>query len=291
MPVVYSIRDWNATFEVAQSRKIDGPHSWVAMPTKHDGKCFRKIMARTDGLVVFAAWVLIVQVAAKCQPRGQLADSDGPLTAADLNLKTGCPTEAFETALQVLSSKDFRWIVVEEWEESPATGQDSTEQDKESASADSSAELGRNGQSADSEFVFPVTGKGPKEWALSKAKFDEYVAAYPSFDVANELRKARQWCRDNERQRKTAGGMAAFLTRWMNKAQNFGRGKGQPDPPKSEYREITPEQFKIHKDNDEFMTRPLRDNKNPNRWFGQLRSTRKVETFVKPMPTNADGDC
>ena len=73
------------------------------------------------------------------------------------------------------------------------------------------------------EFVFPTTGKGPQQWQLSQAKLDEYLAAYPGLDVLAEMRKARQWCRDEARKRKTHAGMLGFLTNWLNKAQNSGR--------------------------------------------------------------------
>jgi len=73
------------------------------------------------------------------------------------------------------------------------------------------------------EFVFPTTGKGPQQWQLSQAKLDEYLGAYPGLDVIAEMRKARQWCRDNARKRKTHAGMLGFLTNWLNKAQNSGR--------------------------------------------------------------------
>lgn len=75
-----------------------------------------------------------------------------------------------------------------------------------------------------SEFVFPTTGKGASQWTLPQDKLDEYLASYPGLDVLKELRAARQWCRDNPRNRKTAGRMLAFLTGWMNRSQNSNRG-------------------------------------------------------------------
>jgi hypothetical protein len=116
MAVVYSIRNWDDDFEVAQSKKIKGPHQWVAIPTKHDGKSFRRLMLREDGPQVYAAWILLIQVAAKCTVRGVLADGDGPLGVDDLSIKTGCPAVVFENAIKVLSSKEIGWLVVEEWE-------------------------------------------------------------------------------------------------------------------------------------------------------------------------------
>lgn len=287
MPTVFSIRDWNDHFECSQSRKVTGPLTWVSMPTKHDGKVFRKIMARMDGLMVFAAWVLIVEVAAKCPIRGRLADADGPLTAADLNLKTGCPTEAFETALNVLSSNDFGWIQISEWEGSGSElpTQDRTGQDRESGVPDSSAEIGRNGQSSTAEateFVFPCVGRGPKEWTLTKEKLAEYVAAYPGLDVATECRKARQWCRDKTRQRKTYGGMPAFLTGWFNRAQNRGAGKAAPI--EEGYRKVTPEEFAEFARLKRFREKPTRHATDQHWVFGTLRDGSKVECRNYPLP-------
>jgi hypothetical protein len=143
----YSIRAWNENFEISQSRKIDGPLSWVAIPCKHDGLGFRRIMALEDGPAMYGAWALIVQVAAKCKPRGVLADERGPLTPEELSFKTGCPEGIFKRALEVLSSERVGWLVVEEWETTgsvlppqDSTGHDTTVQDKTSKKAAVAAE-------------------------------------------------------------------------------------------------------------------------------------------------------
>lgn len=117
MTVLYSIRDWNTHFENAQSRPVKALH-WVAMPIKHDGKSFRRIMLREDAGDVFAAWVLIVQVAAKCSPRGILIDDDGPLGPADLAIKTGFPEAKFAKSLNILSSKEIGWLLSARYEPS-----------------------------------------------------------------------------------------------------------------------------------------------------------------------------
>ncbi len=104
------VRDWNEHFEISQSRKIVGPLNWVGVKTKHDGKGFRRLMAHPNGPALYGAFHLIVQIAAKCPARGLLSDADGPLTADDLAIKTGCPAEVFSEAIEVLSSKGIAWI-------------------------------------------------------------------------------------------------------------------------------------------------------------------------------------
>ncbi|MBE7465610.1 MAG: hypothetical protein HS116_19215 [Planctomycetes bacterium] len=113
MNPTYCIRDWNLHFEKAQSRKVEHT-KWVAVPNKHDGKGFRRVMREPDGVAVYGAWNLMLQVASKCPKRGTLADEDGPLTALDLELKTGCPEAAFARAFTVLC--EVGWLLVDDRE-------------------------------------------------------------------------------------------------------------------------------------------------------------------------------
>src|SRR5207247_293226 len=83
---------------------------WIALPTSLDGLAFRRLIGREDGPQLYAAWLLIAQVAAKCATRGVLRDTSGPLTAEDLALRTGAPAELFTKALQVLTSKEIGWL-------------------------------------------------------------------------------------------------------------------------------------------------------------------------------------
>jgi hypothetical protein len=111
----YRIKDWDRHFEVAQSRaavkRLKSPR-WIALPVKHDGKGLRRIAAHPRGAEIFAAWVLIVQVAAKMQVRGLLVDDSEPLDAEDMHFKTGFPVQIFEIAFDFLSHKKVAWLEV-----------------------------------------------------------------------------------------------------------------------------------------------------------------------------------
>ncbi len=85
-----------------------------------------------------------------------------------------------------------------------------------------------------SEFCFPVRGKGAEDWWLPAAKLEEYRESFPGMHVDAELRKARQWTRDNPSKRKTASGMLAFLTRWLSKAANRGDSNGNSRSPREQ---------------------------------------------------------
>lgn len=112
---LYSIKNWANHYEKAQTRKVERAQ-WVPMPLKHDGKGYRRLIAQRNGAAIYGAWVLIVQVAAKCPTRGVLADEDGPLSSADLALKTGCPESVFEQALEVLCSPSVGWMLVSDYQ-------------------------------------------------------------------------------------------------------------------------------------------------------------------------------
>lgn len=141
----YRIRGWDEHYETYESRRLK-TLLWVAMPTKHDGKTFRRVMRLDPSGSLYGAWALIVQVAAKCPVRGTLADGDGSLTALDIADKTDLSTEAVQHALDVFSSSAIRWLETDSPAESagvparsagtPAyrtgiTEQDITEQDKD----------------------------------------------------------------------------------------------------------------------------------------------------------------
>ncbi len=116
VPATFRIKNWGKIYEVSDAKRTGQgkPLSWVALPTKHDGRGYRRLMRRKEGLEVFAAFVLMVEVAAKLPERGTLADEDGPLTSDDLSDKTGADINAFEIAFQVLSDKQLgiNWLEI-----------------------------------------------------------------------------------------------------------------------------------------------------------------------------------
>jgi hypothetical protein len=232
MAVVYSIKGWGEEgyyYEVAQNRRTAGQLPWVAMSTRHDGLSLRRLMLLEDGPAIYGAWCLMVQVAAKCPVRGTLADVSGPLTAVDLSLKTGMAAQVFDRAFHVLVSKEIGWLLG-----APATRRNGRSEPryvtirnvtKRNVTNDSpKGESCTETPEASSEppaFVLEFPCDGPvKEFQLTEAKLAEYRESYPHIDVIGECRKALQWLRDNPTKRKTAGGMPAYLGRWLAKAND-----------------------------------------------------------------------
>lgn len=108
MADIYRIKDWEP-FETAQSKNYK-TLNWVCLTNKHDGGSYRRLMARDDAMTIYAAWLMIVQVASKCSPRGTLINDGKPITAEDIHFKTGGPIEAFEKAFEILSSPEIDWL-------------------------------------------------------------------------------------------------------------------------------------------------------------------------------------
>lgn len=72
MTVAYRIKDWNVHFENNRTRELKHLE-WVPIPTKHDSDGFTQLMSHPNGTAHYGAWVLIVEVAAKCKVRGTLS--------------------------------------------------------------------------------------------------------------------------------------------------------------------------------------------------------------------------
>lgn len=108
---VYIINDWDDNFEVSESRKIK-KLSWVALPNRHDSAPFRRVAQLQNSPEIFAAWVLIVQIASKMPVRGVLQNSAGPLTCEDLALMTGFPEKIFAAAFLELQKPGIKWISI-----------------------------------------------------------------------------------------------------------------------------------------------------------------------------------
>jgi hypothetical protein len=109
---LYKIRDWAAIFENNRSRTVKDL-AWVPIPNRHDGENYSLIMAQKNASEIFAAWVLMLQVASRCHPRGSLVrDNQKPHTPLTLSTKTRAPEKWFEIALNFLE-KETDWLEIE----------------------------------------------------------------------------------------------------------------------------------------------------------------------------------
>ena len=58
------------------------------------------------------------------------------------------------------------------------------------------------------------------EHPITEAMAAEWAQAYPAVDVNQQLREMRAWCLANPKNRKTAAGIARFVTTWLGREQD-----------------------------------------------------------------------
>ena len=76
--------------------------------------------------------------------------------------------------------------------------------------------------------TFPCDGP-VANWQATAAQVARWRELYPTLDLRHELLKAHTWIVDHPAKRKTARGMAGFITSWLGRATNQPRGF-QPNP-------------------------------------------------------------
>lgn len=68
--------------------------------------------------------------------------------------------------------------------------------------------------------------------SVTEADVTQLATLYPAANVRAELLKMRRWCDANPTRRKTARGIAAFISNWLERVQNEGSPNAQPTPPR-----------------------------------------------------------
>lgn len=239
---LYRVKDWDKHFENNKSRERDQCH-FVCVPNKQHGLGLLRILSEPDGAGIYGVWHLIVGLLSRQHlPRIGCLTVDGsqdgcPISTADLAMLWRRPEKEIKRALEVLASSKVGWIEITSNDpaECPSSAREVPDEcqpcvleekernrREEKRKKEDCSEPPKAADSELTDFVFPTNRRG-ESWTLSKSKLDEYFESFPAVDVLVEIRNAIQWCRDNPKKRKTAGGMTAFIGRWLAKEQNSGR--------------------------------------------------------------------
>lgn len=108
MTTVYRVRDWREHFENSETRKLKRLH-WVPLPCKQDGDGYTELLDHEHGAAHFGAWTAMVQLAAKCDPRGSLLRLPGiPHDPRTISRITRIPREIVAEAIPRLLK--IRWL-------------------------------------------------------------------------------------------------------------------------------------------------------------------------------------
>lgn len=110
---LYKIRDWSELFENNRTRDMKAM-AWIPVPNKHDGYGYTTVVGRKNGAAIYGAWMVILQVASKCEPRGTLLRSpQQPHDAASISRMTRIPEPDIQNALDICS-EETQWLEVTE---------------------------------------------------------------------------------------------------------------------------------------------------------------------------------
>jgi hypothetical protein len=227
---LYRIREWKRHFEKNRSHGKSTP-SRVSIPNRLDGASYAELIEdHADGPAHFGAWIVLLEVASACNPRGTLVRSNGqPHDTLSLARVTKFPERIITDALQRLVK--LGWIEVSEVNGIVPNARDGLTPGAQRGQA-TAVVIGSNktlflGETLNTEkteepervrMLFPCLDG--ESFSLTESKAREYEETYLAIDVAAELRRALQWCRDNPRNIKTVSGMPRFLGNWLGKEQN-----------------------------------------------------------------------
>jgi hypothetical protein len=91
--------DWNTRYENNRTRDLKFM-AWVPVPNKMDGDGYTELVAHESGSAHLGAWLTIIQVASKCNPRGVLLRDNGePHTAQSLARISRLPVSVYEATI------------------------------------------------------------------------------------------------------------------------------------------------------------------------------------------------
>jgi len=93
------IKDWSQLYENHRTRTLQSM-SWVPVPNTMDGDGYTELMDHPNGAAHLGAWLAILQIASKCDPRGTLVrDGSKPHTAYTLARISRIQPAVFEEAI------------------------------------------------------------------------------------------------------------------------------------------------------------------------------------------------
>ena len=121
----FRIKDWESRYEDSNTKKIKNLN-FVLIPNKMDGLGFRLTSTQKDGADLFAAWILMMEVASHGIPshRGWLVRDGIALTPKLLSVMTGFKERIFKRAMEFFTSAPARWLEESEVPEHMVSGSD-----------------------------------------------------------------------------------------------------------------------------------------------------------------------
>jgi hypothetical protein len=109
-PRLLRVANWDSLYENNRTRGLQ-VMQWVPIPNKHDGDGYTDLTDHPNAAAHVGVWLVTLQVASKCKPRGTLVRDNGtPHTAVTLGRVTRLPPEVFVEAIPRLI--EIGWLEV-----------------------------------------------------------------------------------------------------------------------------------------------------------------------------------
>lgn len=182
---VYHIRDWARLYEGHETRKLKNL-AWVKVTNNLDSEGYCALVEHPNAAAHLGVWLLLLEIASRCKPRGWLIRSfGGPHTAETLAIKTRLPVAIIAEALPRLV--EIGWLAEspdmpgDEPDESGRETGDEPDDNRMEAGIDKTVldgtvEDGKRQKSARDSFSSESQTEKPDR--LGSNKFGEFWAQY-----------------------------------------------------------------------------------------------------------------
>lgn len=216
------IAGWNEHFENNRSRTVTDL-KWVAIPNRHDGEGYSRLMSDKNAAEIFTVWILLLQVASRCKPRGSLIRNDGmPMDLAMIAIRTRAPLKWFTKSVPFL--KQIGWV-----EESASDCQSGDSQ------LTGDCQAGDEGREGNGKEGKEMKGTATADSSDSETSDEAWLSkiralpAYAGINIDRELSKMDAWFLSpkGKGRKKTRG----FILNWLNKIDvpvSIGSPAGTP---------------------------------------------------------------
>ncbi len=162
---LFRIKDWDRHYENNRTRQLK-KLEWVPIPNNHDSDGYTTLVDHENGAAHLGAWLVIVQLASKCEPRGTLSrtkvrESGTPVphTPQSIARITRLPASVLEEAIPRLL--EIGWLEVSDCNETIAHESAGIPQDTDATVPESSTSL-REGDTEGKGSE--VKGSFPAQW-------------------------------------------------------------------------------------------------------------------------------
>lgn len=111
--MIYQVANWHERYENNRTRELKAM-AWVPVPNSHDGDGYTLLVCRDNGAAYLGAWIAILQVASRCDPRGTLLrEGNKPHDAVSISRMTRLPKDIIQATLDVCLN-ECNWLIIKD---------------------------------------------------------------------------------------------------------------------------------------------------------------------------------